>query len=67
MSNLPTPAEIIAKANAELNQAYRALGDARDWLLSDWDVQPTAEQAATIRRMREAIGTAKDAINEGRP
>jgi len=67
MSNLPTPAEIIAKANAELTAAHRALGDARDWLLSDWDVQPTAEQAATIRRMREAISQAKDAINQARP
>lgn len=67
MTRLPTPAEIIANANAELTTAYRALGDARDWLLSDWDVQPTAEQAETIRRMRSAISNAKVAINEGRP
>lgn len=67
MGKLPTPEEIIAKANADLSAAYRALSDAADWLRSDWGVRPTPQQTDTIRRMRQAISRAKDEINEGRP
>ena len=68
MSSLPTPAEMLAHAQAELDKAYRALGDAGDWLRSDWKPGSamTAEQAATRARMFRAIADAKTAINEGR-
>jgi hypothetical protein len=66
---LPTPDEMLAAAQRELGIAYTALGDAADWLRSDW--RPvgsalTAEQAERRTRMRKAIETAKNAINEGR-
>jgi hypothetical protein len=68
MSNLPTPAEMLAKANVELDDAYRALGSAAEWLWSDWPpgYQMTEAQAAQRTRMVKAINAAKAAINEGR-
>lgn len=67
---LPTAAEMLANANAELDKAYRALGDAADWLRSDWHPigsSLTDEQADARTRMQDAIGEAKAAINRGRP
>lgn len=66
MSNLPTRREIFLEATDELSGAYRALGDAADWLRSDW--QPigsplTAAQAAARSEMFDAINQAKAAIN----
>src|SRR4051794_26221969 len=34
MNKLPTADEMLANADAELSNAYRALGDAADWLRS---------------------------------
>lgn len=66
---LPTPDEMLDRAKAELSVAYRALGDAADWLRSDW--RPlgsplTNEQARRRTAMRKAIDEAKDAINRAR-
>jgi hypothetical protein len=35
-TKLPTADEMLARADAELSVAYKALGDAADWLRSDW-------------------------------
>jgi hypothetical protein len=66
---LPTIEEMFANATASLNEAYRALGDAGDWLRSDWqplDAELTTEQADKRTRMRKAITAAKQAINDGK-
>jgi hypothetical protein len=52
-----------------LNRAYEALGNAADWLRSDW--RPirsplTHAQAARRRAMFTAIETAKAAINQAK-
>jgi hypothetical protein len=36
MSTLPTIDEMFAHAGKALTEAYAALGDAGDWLRSDW-------------------------------
>jgi hypothetical protein len=66
---LPTPDEMLASAERELTNALRALGDAADWLRSDW--RPigsplTAEQAARRSRMFHEIAEAKGAINRAK-
>ncbi len=69
MSRLPTPEEIFVNADRELGEACRALGDAADWLRSDWapaDVRLTAEQAAARRRLQRAVAAAKAAIDTAR-
>ncbi|MEV8517491.1 hypothetical protein [Dactylosporangium sp. NPDC051484] len=68
MSTLPTINEVFANAEAELSVAYRALGDAADWLRSDQapvESPLTADQARRRAAMREAIDAAKDAIIRG--
>jgi hypothetical protein len=69
MSALPTAEQMFAAAEKEIDVAYRALGDAADWLRSDW--RPigsplTNEQAKRRMRMIEQIGKAKTAINIAR-
>ena len=69
MSTLPTRREIFLEATDELSGAYRSLGDAADWLRSDW--QPvgsslTDEQAAARSAMWDAIDEAKAAINRAK-
>jgi hypothetical protein len=63
-----TPAAMFAAAQQELDQAYRALGDAADWLRSDWPPGTvlTDDQADQRDRMFEQIGAAKTAINRAR-
>jgi hypothetical protein len=56
----------LRKANDELSVAYRALGDAGDWLRG-WPAGATDEQQAQKAAMFAAIETAKAAINEARP
>lgn len=66
---LPTADEMLASAEAELAKAYQALGDAADWLRSDWKPvgsSLTKWQADRRAAMRAAIATAKTAINEAR-
>jgi hypothetical protein len=68
-NSLPTPDEMLAAAQAEIDKAYRALADAADWLRSDWHPvgSPlTTEQARRRSQMREAIVAAKTAINRDR-
>jgi len=67
-ANLPTPAQMMANALAEFDKAYWALGNAADWLRSDWPAgaEMTAEQAERRTRMFRAIHDAKAAINVGR-
>ena len=66
-TDLPTPASVLIYANQELGIAYKALGDAGDWLRSDTRQPWTERQADQKAAMFEAIQKAKDAINEGRP
>lgn len=68
-AHLPTADDILGRAEDCLDEAYRALGDAADWLRSDWrplGSSMTVGQAARRDLLREAIGKAKQAINEGK-
>ena len=66
--SLPTPAEVLAAADRELDKAYRALSDAADWLRSDWapGTSMTKAEAEQRTRMFRAIYDAKAALREGR-
>ena len=67
---LPTAAEMLQRAETELDRAYRARGDAADWLRSDWHPigsPPTDTQAARRSATFAAIETAKTAINQAKP
>jgi hypothetical protein len=69
MSQLPTPDQMLAAAERELDNAYRALGDAADWLRSDWrpiGSSLTTEQAKRRQRMQAGIAKAKTAINQAK-
>jgi hypothetical protein len=57
--NLPTFEHTRARA-------YALLGDAADWLFSDWapGTGPTAHQARAVARARAAITAAKAALND---
>lgn len=65
---LPTPAEILAAADRELDVAYGSLSNAADWLRSDWKpgTSMTKAQAERRTRMFRAITEAKAALREGR-
>lgn len=66
---LPARHEIFLNATGELGVAYRALGDATDWLHSDWwPVGSSLTSAQTDAKgiMFEAIGEAKAAINKAK-
>lgn len=67
--SLPTADEMLANAEAELTRALAALGDAADWLRSDW--RPVGsplnrEQATRRQRMMSKIEAAKRAINQAK-
>ncbi len=75
MSNsLPTRVEMLAHALVSLEQARRALSDARDWLASDWrpvgsELSPAqADARTTTRRVigvcKSEIDTAADALRQ---
>lgn len=67
--DLPTREDMLRNAQAQLSVAYKALGDAADWLRSDWrpiDTSLTKEQAEHRKRMFEAIDRAKAEINRAR-
>ncbi len=68
MSELPTPEQMLSRAEADLNDAYRSLSDAADWLLSDWrpGTQLTTGQAERRARMFAGIAEAKAAINRAK-
>ncbi len=63
-----TPGEMFRRAEECLSQAYALLGDAQDWLRSDWPPGTVLSDAQAARRaaLRRACAAAKDAINEGR-
>lgn len=46
-------------------EAYKLLGDAEDWLRSDWRPGdgPSPQQAAALREARAAIRKAKEALD----
>lgn len=73
MTTLPTREQMFDNAEDLLNQAYKLLGDAADWLRSDWTPvgsSLTDEQADRRTRMFNEIDKAKKAINRakaGRP
>lgn len=69
MSNLPTRREMFLEATDELSGAYRALGDAADWLRSDWrpiGSSLTSTQSNARSEMFDAIEAAKTAINRAK-
>lgn len=68
MTKLPSQIELFNRAENELQAAYRALSDARDWLRSDWDTsQPTIPGMGALRcLMIDRIDEAKEAINQAR-
>lgn len=66
---LPTRREIFLEAADELSAAYRSLGDAGDWLRSDWrpvGSSLTKDQASARNAMQDAIAEAKAAINRAK-
>ena len=66
---LPTADEMLARAEQAMTDAYGRLGDAADWLRSDWrPVGSTLTDAQAARRsaMFTAIETAKAAINQAK-
>jgi hypothetical protein len=68
-NKLPTREEMFDNAVELLDQAYKALGDAADWLRSDWTPvgsSLTDEQAERRTRMFEQIDKAKKAINRAK-
>ena len=69
MSDLPTREGTFFRAKFELDVAYRGLGDAADWLRSDWTPvgSPlTPAQAEARSAMFDAIDQAKAAINRAK-
>jgi hypothetical protein len=68
-SALPTREEMFLRALDELSVAYKALGDAADWLRSDWTPAGsslTDAQGVARSSMFDSIGKAKAAINEAK-
>lgn len=64
--SLPTRDEMIRNALASLDDARRALSDARDWLASDWrplGSELTPAQADARTTTRRVIGVCKDEID----
>jgi hypothetical protein len=60
---------MLQHAETEPNRAYEALGNAADWLRSDWrPVGSPLTEAQSARRsaMFTAIETAKAAINQAK-
>jgi hypothetical protein len=69
VTNLPTRDGMFFNANFELGVAYRALGDAVDWLRSDWqpvDTPLTKEQSKARSEMFDLIAEAKGLVNKAR-
>ena len=69
MSDLPTREGMFVHANFELDVAYRALGDAADWLRSDWrpiGTPLTPEQSRARSTLFDAIADAKSVINRAK-
>ena len=69
MSGLPTRRDMFLKAADEVNIAYWSLGNAADWLRSDWTPAGsslTPAQAAARTAMFAAITEAKTAINRAK-
>jgi hypothetical protein len=69
VSRLPTRTEIFLNALAELDIAYRALGDAQDWLRSDWQPAGTSltnAQGDARNAMQDQIAAAKTAVNRAK-
>lgn len=68
MENLPTPEQMLDRAEHQLDKAYAALGDADDELRSDWPPGHTMTTAQVRRqqRMQTAISKAKAQIIGGK-
>lgn len=45
-------------------EAYALLGDAQDWLRSDVHDRPTGDRGEALRRARQHIAAAKEALND---
>lgn len=46
------------------SRAYALLGDAQDWLRSDVHDQPRGDRGEALRRARQHIAAAKEALTE---
>jgi hypothetical protein len=66
---LPTADEMIRRAVDDLDKAYRALGDASDWLRSDWRPLGSAltdRQFAARTALQKGIQDAAAVINRAK-
>lgn len=64
---LPTRAEMFRRASACVDQAYANLGDAADWLRSDWQPLNTSlsnAQGDARSTAFEQLGEAKSLLND---
>lgn len=67
--DLPTADEMIWRAVDDLDRAYKALGDASDWLRSDWRPLGSAltdRQAAARIALQKGIQDAAGVINRAK-
>jgi hypothetical protein len=63
---LPTFDQILGHAVSALDEAYRVVGDAQDWLRSDWrpvGSSLTDEQARARLSLQSGLATVKREIN----
>jgi hypothetical protein len=66
---LPSVDRILGQALASLDEAYRALGDAQDWLRSDWSPvgsSLTVGQAHARFSLLAGLAAAKRDLNRAR-
>lgn len=45
-------------------RAYGVIGDAEDWLRSDWSDEPTLRQARAMQEAARHLDAAKTALND---
>lgn len=66
---LPTFDQILGRAMAALDEAYRAVGNAQDWLRSDWSPvgsSLTDEQAGARVSLQSGLAAVKREINQAK-
>ena len=66
---LPTFDQILGHAMSALDEAYRAIGDAQDWLRSDWSPvgsSLTDEQANARMGLQSGLAAVKREINRAK-
>lgn len=63
---LPTIEVMFSHTLLELDAARRGLSNARDWLRSDWCIQPTGAQVQAKNEALRLIGEAKVLIDQAK-